>query len=359
MVQLAFPQRLFGARCVAWVVWLLIEIFPAFAANAATLESPWDSTTSSYGNQNVSCPTGVAPVRNIKAFKYYEDDSYTVDPAKRSAYLDATRNARTAAKQVVELADTYRAAGDTEVARCASRLLLDQAKGRALTGKLTGNQAELFRAWILNSYATAWLKVRHASGLDSNQQRIIVEWLVTLAEGVMRFHSTFMPKTSEHNLRYWAGLAVINAGIAGGRPDLYEWGVQWARHGINSIRPDGTLPQELKRGARALRYHLFALQPLIAIAEIAWINGDDLYSLNDNGLYRLVNLSLDGLNDPRIVQREAGVKQLKQSVSGTDLEWLVPFANRFPDAKYNAFLKKYPIKGTLYLGGKLTSTPYQ
>jgi poly(beta-D-mannuronate) lyase len=38
-------------------------------------------------------------------------------------------------------------------------------------------------------------------------------------------------------------------------------------NGVLQIRPDGTLPQEMARGSRAPRYHLYALAPLVLLAE--------------------------------------------------------------------------------------------
>jgi len=47
------------------------------------------------------------------------------------------------------------------------------------------------------------------------------------------------------------------------------------KDGIDEIAADGTLPLEMGRGQRALHYHLFALAPLVTMAELAAANGED------------------------------------------------------------------------------------
>jgi poly(beta-D-mannuronate) lyase len=333
--------------------WVLIAALQAGPLAAAPLSSPWDAPVAASIASETACPAGIKPTKNLSASRYYEDDSVTVDPSRKAAYRESTSEPRSAAQQVVDLADDFQSDGDLEVAHCAAELILMQAKAGALTGQLKGNQAELFRAWMLNAYATAWLKIRQQSGLNPDEQSVIKAWLVRLAEGTIKFHSKFMPSVKEHNLRYWAALGVMNAGVASDDSKLYDWGLNWAKAGVMSIQEDGTLKQELKRGARATRYHLFALQPLIAMADIGLSNGFDLYSLNDDALRRLVNTTLAALRDPSLMEEKSGARQLKQTSSNTDLEWLRPFANRFPDPTYDYFLSRYPAKPDLYLGGRL------
>ena len=61
-------------------------------------------------------------------------------------------------------------------------------------------------------------------------------------------------------------------------PELSQWQITLA-----SMRPDGSLPGETRRGARALYYEARALQGLIKMAKMADIQGIDLHALPIDG----------------------------------------------------------------------------
>lgn len=351
MVRLQAARNSF-ARSVYRLLFMGLMAIGSFA-HAASLKSPWDAAVPPHVTKADTCPAPAKVLPDLSARKYYSRDSVTIDRGKKSEYLDATNEARSAAGQIVDHADAFRQGGNPVDAQCAANLILNLAKLNALGGSMHGNQANVFRAWMLNAFATSWLKVRQDGGLDTQAQRKIQDWLVELAGETIEFHKTYRPEMKAQNLRYWAGLAVMNAGIAANRQDFFDWGLAWARAGANAVLPDGTLQEEVRRKARARKYHLFALQPLVAIAEIAWQNGIDLYSLNNRGIERVARMTLRSLADPSLLKSRSGQTQARQTVQGTNLEWLAPLAKRFPDAYYDSFLKRYPAHSEIYLGGKL------
>ena len=66
------------------------------------------------------------------------------------------------------------------------------------------------------------------------------------------------------------------------------------------MRPDGSLPLETRRGARALWYQRHAIASLVVIAEIAALQGVDLYGYRVDGrdLHLGLRFLLDGIDDP-------------------------------------------------------------
>ena len=72
-----------------------------------------------------------------------------------------------------------------------------------------------------------------------------------------------------NNHRYWAGLAVCAAGITRNDTREFHFGMDALNAGVDEIGPTGALPRELERAAMALHYHLYALAPLIMLAELA------------------------------------------------------------------------------------------
>ena len=105
-------------------------------------------------------------------------------------------------------------------------------------------------------------------------------------------------------------------------------------NGVDQITPDGTLPLEMARGARALHYHLYALAPLVLLAEFGEANGLDLYAHNHGAIHRLADVSVAGLKNPALFEKATGVKQeVPTVVSGDQIGWAPPYARRFPSAE--------------------------
>src|SRR5271165_5043136 len=89
---------------------------------------------------------------------------------------------------------------------------------------------------------------------------------------------------SQNNHYYWAGVELGAVGIEANDRSDFDWAIKAAGEGIARIRPDGTLPQEMRRGKRALHYHLYAAAPLVMIAELGYPNGIDLYTEREGAL---------------------------------------------------------------------------
>jgi poly(beta-D-mannuronate) lyase len=69
------------------------------------------------------------------------------------------------------------------------------------------------------------------------------------------------------------------------------------------MRPDGSLPLETERGAKALWYQRQAVASLVTIAEIAAIQGYDLYALEIEGksLHRAIDFLARAIAEPDLV----------------------------------------------------------
>jgi poly(beta-D-mannuronate) lyase len=157
-----------------------------------------------------------------------------------------------------------------------------------------------------------------------------------------------------NNHLYWAGFAAMSAGIAVNDRSLFDWGVTTYKDGVDEIAPDGTLPLEMARGQRALHYHLFALAPLVTMAELAAANGEDSYSYNHSKLHLLVSRTLAGLTDNHYFSTKAGALQdtpEKGKIKSNDVIWVMPYVRRFPDAGISGLLNQAGREPYDYLGG--------
>ncbi|WP_052121574.1 alginate lyase family protein, partial [Inquilinus limosus] len=284
---------------------------------------------------------------------YYGDHAHSViDPARKQAYDAAVAPLHDALAQVEAMVDRYRRTGDPAAARCAAQWLDRFARDGVLLGEVRGNQSVYVQGWMLGGLAVSWLKLRgDRDPADIDSRHRIKNWFSALADRNLAYYSPGRATRTDtrNNHRYWAGFAVAAAGIATGRAELLDWGIASYRLGAAQVDEDGMLPLEAARQGRALHYHLFAAAPLVMIAELAAVNGVDLYPEANGALGRLVERALSGLQDPRRFAERAGAPQ--EDPGRETWAWVVPYLHRVPQARAELPAGADLSRGTLYLGG--------
>jgi len=319
------------------------------------LRSPWDTAVqAAAATESEACAHPPDLPAGITASDYYSDPAHSVvDPARFKAYRQAVALLHNAAQYIVATADRYRTSGGATAAECAAQWLDRFAADGVLTGSMSSNQADYVQGWMLGAFAVASLKIRPAGhAIDPAVRAQVKGWLTQVADDTRRYYDARAEKTdARNNHRYWAGFAVMAAGIAADRRDLFDWGVRSFEIGADQITADGALPLEMARRSRALHYHLFAAAPLVAMAELAAANGVDLYSRNDHALARLVDRAVAGISAPDWFAAKAGVAQEPIELNADDIAWAAPFAHRFPIPQLTMLLARTQSRSILYLGG--------
>jgi poly(beta-D-mannuronate) lyase len=273
------------------------------------------------------CNTPPPPVRDLDLSRFYGDDAGTVvDPARAAQHQAEAEPVRTYLSSVVSEADkSLRRAKPAEAeahARCALDWLASWARGGALLGAMKSKQAEYERNWMLAGLALAYLKVKPAASAD--QQAAIEPWLLGLADRARAMFDD--PGRKRNNHWYWLGLGLGATAMATGSDRHWTAARGIADDAAHDIAPDGSLPQEMQRGARALHYHAFAVMPLVVLAELARARGEDFAGLRGGALDRLVALTVRGLQDPALFDRQAGVTQERPVKPGAG--WLRLYLQR-------------------------------
>ncbi len=303
-----------------------------------------------------ACPDAPAVVRDL-AFEHFYDDaaSTRVDAARYARYQEAAAPIRRYERAIVDMANRWMRArpADPAPAHCAVRWLDSWARGDALLGHATA-QGGYVRQWSLAALALAWLQLRQAPGIEAAAAGRIVRWLAALATAM---RPPYEAAQAGNNLAYWAGLAAAATAIAADDRALLDWGIARYRAGIAEIAPDGTLPRELARQSKALHYHLFALAPLVMIAELAAANGLDLYAARDGAIHRLARRALEGVADPSFFVARTGAAQ--DSPDGgppgaQHLAWIEPYFARFPAERRDTLLARFRPLAMTWLGGDMT-----
>lgn len=335
---------------------------PPASVQTSALLSPWDQRPATAKEGKYSCPQVPTLPHDVVAFDYYSDPQHSIKDDKRYTAYIAVKEQYNHVTEAAELAaDHFQQTGNEAAAACVIKILMQQAQGDAMTGSMSSNQANYVQNWTLGALAITCLKVRPAGpealGATPEQIAVLQTWMKKLGGQVKSYFAARRDKGTNdgrNNHLYWAGFAAMAAGISADDRRLYDWGVTTYKDGIDEIAADGTLPLEMTRGQRALHYHLFALAPLVTMAELAAANGEDLYSYNHSRLHLLVARSLAGLVDNHYFSTRAGAQQdtpEKGRIKSEDVIWVTPYLRRFPDAGISALVTQAPKEPYDYLGG--------
>lgn len=333
---------------------LSVLFLPSVAS--ARVRSPWDATPVKLTSVPTACPTLPDLPADLITDGFYRKDDPThsiVDPEMMKAYNETSGPVKNAAHTIVDMADRFRTTGSRDAAKCTLSLLAQMAHNNTLAGRMSSQQAYYVQGWLAGAMAVAYLKVR-GSGFDTPAQaQAIGQWMGKLAVATRDWYNAAQKKHPEQNNHlYWAGAEIASIAAVSDRHDLLDWALATYRNGVDQIQPDGVLPLEMARGQRALHYHLYALTPLVFLAEFGEANGQDLYALRDHAIARLVKLCVTGLSDPSLFQQRTGIKQeVPEHASGDDAWWTKPYAARFPDPAITAITHNAETLSSFYLGG--------
>ena len=280
----------------------------AFTIMATTMAS---STVFAHAD----CPAVPQPVRDLKLERFYQDSAGSiVDPAKMEEHKAATVLLTAFVGFITKQADLANSqrSSPLETAKCALSWISGWAAGGAYLGAMDSKQAEAQRKWDLAGTALAYVKLKRFA---TPEDRAVIEpWLIKWADAARAHFDDAGIKRNNH--WYWMGLGAAAVGIAAGSDAHWQMAKSIFADAAKDIAGDGTLPLELERKARALHYHVFALEPLVVLAEMAAARGEDWYALNDGALHRLVARTAEGLRDPSIFDKLAGVTQERPVKSG-------------------------------------------
>jgi poly(beta-D-mannuronate) lyase len=291
------------------------------------------------------CEAVPPAVRDLALERFYEDSAGAiVEPTRMEEHKALTAPLAEFVGTVTRLADRahqQRSAPDG-TARCALGWIAAWARDGAYLGSFQSKQSQAQRKWDLAGIALAYLKLKHWATVDD--RATIEPWLIKVADAARAHFDDAGIKRNNH--WYWMGLALAAVGTATGSDTHWQMAKSIFADAAKDITADGTLPLEMAREGRALYYHVFTLEPLVVLAEMAAARGEDWYQLNDGALHRLVAKTVQGLAEPAIFDTLAGVKQQRPVKTGYGWAWL--YRDRFFDRMKDAIPQ--PI-GHRWLGG--------
>jgi poly(beta-D-mannuronate) lyase len=325
---------------------------------AAPLRSPWDGKHVPLTGSAYSCPAIAHLTPDLVTDGFYRLDDPThsiIDPVRQEAYRKSSGAVKDVGMAIVAAADDYRNTGSRSAAQCAMTQILTLAQDHALVGKMSSNQAYYVQGWVAGAIAIAYLKIREAGFATAPQTEAVANWLQSVGEQTKQYYDAHKKAghgDSQNNHLYWAGVELAAVGIVANDRKDFDWAMAAYDNGVDQIQPDGSLPLEMARGGRALHYHLYALAPLVLLAEFGEVNHLDLYAHANGALHRLVNFSVGGVQDPAPFVKATGVQQeLSKPLSGDQIGWAPPYLQRFPNPALERMVQAAPSLSVYYLGG--------
>lgn len=299
-------------------------------------------------------------VRNISTVSKYgegnETNSSVVDEDSEKQYLADTAPIVAFASEVASRSDHFvegRGTGNFD-AVCALDWLNAWAESGAFLGDIN-RQGEAVRKWELGTFSTVYIKIADAPFLDKGKLERVQSWIHDIALAVKADYSRDLHRSSrQNNHMNWAAWSVLAAGVATNDREMFDWGIDGYRKAIDQIQEDGSLPLELERRSRAASYHMFALQPLVMIAEAGEANGIAMWRMKDNRLQRLIDLNIAAVADREIIGRMNGFKQ-DPNFSESSLSWVEAYFARSQDARVLPLINKYRPFGARRTGGDMTA----
>jgi poly(beta-D-mannuronate) lyase len=340
----------------------MLFLFPAMQVCFASqkfpdrLKSPWDNVTIALTDAPWKCPEPPVFAKTIDAEGYYVDAHHSViDPVKKAAYEKADEELVHLGQYAGLAADDYLAKGSRAAAECVYSLLDAAAKADAWAGTMPHNQGVYDQNWMLSGTAIPYLKVRNSGVGTPEQDAEIQKWFKNVSTQVRLYFEDkhFRPDSDAwNNHEYWAGLAIAAQGIAGNDKKAFKWGMDAYSQGIDSIEPDGSLTAEMNRAGMALHYQLYALGPLVMLAELGEANGIDMYGEKKGAIHRLVDFDVAGMQDPKMIAKRTGVEQnVSLPFTGQEIGWAVPYVKRFPNAQLSVWIAAAPTVRFWQWGG--------
>ncbi|HTB97958.1 MAG TPA: alginate lyase family protein [Terracidiphilus sp.] len=329
----------------------------SLACAAKPLRSPWDLRHVKVTGAAYECPAIVHLSRDLTTDGFYADSkSSIIDPVKWKAYNESSGPYKNLGNQAVAAADAFRTTGSRAAAECAVTLLNTAADDGVFTGKMSSRQAYYVQGWVLGAMAIAYLKVRDAGVESHDKAGQVTEWMKSVARQTMEFYDTAKAKPggeAQNNHLYWAGVEIAAVGIAANDRSLFQWAMDTYKNGVDQITPDGTLPLEMKRGQRALHYHLYALSPLVYLAEFGEVNGLQLFKTDQFAMKKLVHRCVAGLDGSGYFDQATGIKQDTPNGPPTaeEISWAPIWNRRFQDDALSALIGKAESLSYMYLGG--------
>lgn len=312
------------------------------------------------------CPPTPPPVIALDFGSRYADG----DASRSELDADADRDADQALAPVEDfLRDLTRSVGEIHkegadraaVADCVMGAMAEWAEAGALSDLRTDTAALTLGARIAGFALVTAQAAPDAT--RPGEVQAVTDWLTTLTRAQMTWWEVTAPRGARNgNLRAWAALAAGTMAGLTDDPVMRAWATWSVTHVLCTANPDGSLPQEMTRGKRALQYQLHALAPLTVTVLQLQRQGLDLKDSCDGALGRAARFALGDLATGEATRTITGEEQSffdgSDQIEEWHLAWLEAYVTLFPaedEGAVTTILRDMRPMGYSKLGGNQTA----
>lgn len=285
------------------------------------------------------CPPAPEPVVTLDyGSRYAADDPSrsSIDQESNAAVSRALRPIDAFIRELVAQSNAVLAEANAgpEQADCVLSRIAAWAGADALSD-LGSFTARLSVGARLAGIAESYRQVRPRA-TDLGAAAEIEDWLTRRsAEQIDFWEKEATSGARVGNLRAWAALAVLLTGEITGNDMQVGWASASALRILCTARPDGSLPQETKRGGYGLHYQFHAIAPLVTIAAHLDRLGQPITGSCDGALERVVGYALsDYAAEGALTEAYSGKRQSyfdgTETLQPHELAWVAAYRQLFP-----------------------------
>ncbi|MDO6591929.1 MULTISPECIES: alginate lyase family protein [Rhodobacterales] len=308
---------------------------------------------------NETCAAAPEPVITLGFGSRYTDDSVSrsdIDEASNAQVNAALGPIDDFLRDLTRVANAALESEEnrTEKADCAIAQMATWAEADAFS-ELNSIGANFSIGARLAGFAMTYRQVAPYS-TDPQARQVIEDWLGRRIDEQMTFweeDATSGAKTG--NLRGWAALGVNLVGQIRNDPVALSWS-QWSATLLQcEANPDGSLPQEMRRGKYALHYQLHAVAPMVLTTLLLEQQGRSIKGICDNALDRIVAFTIADLEAGEASEAYSGESQ--SLFDGTDelesfqMAWLEAYLVLSPNPDLDAYADQFRPLSHSKMGG--------
>ena len=324
--------------------------------------------------EHSACSGAPTPVVTLNYASRYVDD----DPSRATINPEREAEAESAIAPVDEFISSLTIntqqlySGRSRSRESAAKCILDRMAIWARADALSNLETETVRITIGARYAAfaliLWQTLPYA--YEHPDRAAILAWLNRRMDEQREFWVDAPKGTRMGNLRAWAGLAGSALALQTQNVAMRDWGAEAINDVLCTANPDGSLPQEMKRGRLALHYQLHAIAPLVTAAALLERQGVQITRVCDGALRRIVDFTVADLEGGRATERITGLPQSLFEDANTlhpyQLAWIEPYLAIADSPDLTSMRERLGTVTYSKLGGdqtalwgQLTPRPYQ
>ncbi len=241
---------------------------------------------------------------NVKLPLFYVD---------RDGWRQAIKPYQAFENAVTGLAAAFVATRDSRYAECLVNVLASWADADAFMrfrytkeGRQTwyAIESSLIAASLSYAVVRGHVPGRSEGGAEAGRLAVVDGWFNRAARHhIGSFAGGYSSCCNNHFYRRALYATVV--GILTRDDELFQYGISAPYMALSEMNPDGSLPREVSRKARAIHYQNFALLYLVPIMELAERQGYPLYQLKIKGrtIHDGVSFVLDAIADQGLAAR--------------------------------------------------------